>query len=185
MGELIYSMGVSIDGYAEDAEGGFDWAAPDDEVHALANQQAREASAFVYGRRMYDTLDDYWMQAAQEDSRPRVEAEFAAAYAATPRFVVSDSLAATRNGATLVPRTAARTTVTRLKAESGTHVDIGGPTLAATLMDLIDEFRMWVSPVAVGAGRPFFPTGAGQLDLRLVECQELPSGALWLRYRRA
>ncbi len=74
--------------------------------------------------------------------------------------------------------------MTRLKSESGTHVDIGGPTLAATLMDLIDEFRMWVSPVAVGAGRSFFPTGAGQLDLRLVECQELPSGALWLRYRR-
>lgn len=185
MGELIYSMGVSIDGYAEDAEGDFDWAAPDDEVHALANQQACEASAFVYGRRMYDTLDDYWMRAAQDDDRPRVEAEFAEAYAATPRYVVSDSLAAARNGATLVPRTAARTTVEHLKAESGTHVDIGGPTFAATLVDLIDEFRMWVNPVVVGAGRPFFPAGAGQLDLRLVECREFPSGALWLRYRRA
>ena len=119
------------------------------------------------------------------DGRPRVEAEFAAAYAATPRYVVSDSLAAARNGATLVPRTAACTTVTRLKAESGTHVDIGGPTLAAIVVDLIDEFRMWVNPVAVGAGRPFFAAGAGQLDLRLVECRECPSSALWLRYRRA
>ena len=185
MGDLIYSMGVSVDGYAEDADGGFGWAAPDEEVHALANQRAREASAFVYGRRMYDTLDDYWMQAAWDDGRPRVEAEFAAAYAATPRYVVSDSLAAARNGATLVPRTAARTTVERLKADSSTYVGVGGPTLAASLVDLIDEFCMWVNPVAVGAGQPFFPSGAGQLDLRLVECLEFPSGALWLSYRRA
>ena len=183
MGDLVYSMGVSIDGYAEDADGGFGWAAPDEEVHALANKQAREASAFVYGRRMYDTLDDYWMQAAHESGRPRVEAEFAEAYAATPRYVVSDSLTAARNGATLVPRAAVRTTVERLKAESDTHVGVGGPTLAATMVDLIDEFRMWVMPVAVGAGRPFFPAGAGRLDLRLVECLEFPSGAVWLSYR--
>ena len=70
--------------------------------------------------------------------------------------------------------------MTRLKAESGTHVDIGGPTFAATLVDLVDEFRMCVNPVAVGAGRPFFPAVAGQLDLRLVDCLEFPSGAVWL-----
>ena len=186
MGDLVYGMGVSLDGYAEDARGGFGWSAPDEEVHALANQQAREASAFVYGRRMYETLDEYWMQAAQEEGRPPVEAEFAAAYAATPRYVVSDSLEAASNGATLVSRAEARATVKRLKAESDTHVEVGGPAMAAALVDLIDEFCMWMNPIAVGGGKPFFPAGAGQpLDLRLVECRPFPSGTLWLRYRRA
>jgi dihydrofolate reductase len=184
VGDLIYSMGVSLDGYAEDAQGGFGWSAPDDEVHALANRDAREASAFVFGRRMYETLDDHWMRAAQEEGHPPVEAEFAAAYAATPRYVVSDSLEAARNGATLVRRAQARDTVERLTAESGTHVGVGGPAIAASLVDLIDEFRMWMSPVAVGGGTPFFPAGAAQLDLRLVECRPFPSGTLWLRYRR-
>lgn len=184
MGDLIYSMGVSLDGYAEDAQGGFGWSAPDDEVHALANREAREASAFVYGRRMYETLDDYWMRAAQEEGRPPVEAEFAAAYTATLRYGVSDALEAARNGATLVPRAEALATVERLKAESGTHIGMGGPAIAAGLVDLIDELRMWMNPVAVGGGKPFFPVGAGQLDLRLVECRPFPSGTLWLRYRR-
>ena len=184
MGDLIYSMGVSLDGYAEDAQGGFGWSAPDEEVHALANREAHEASAFVFGRRMYEALDDHWMRAAREEGRPPVEAEFAAAYAATPRYVVSDSLEAARNGATLVRRTEARATVQRLTAESGTHVGVAGPAFAASLVDLIDEFRMWMNPVAVGGGTPFFPAGAAQLDLRLVECRPFPSGTLWLRYRR-
>ena len=64
MGDLVYSMGVSLDGFVEDANGSFDWSEPDEDVHRLANQQARSASAFVYGRRMFEIMDDYWMQAA-------------------------------------------------------------------------------------------------------------------------
>ena len=99
MGDLIYSMGVSLDGYVEDAQGGFDWATPDDEVHSLANQQAHQASVFVFGRRMFETMDDYWIQASEEEGLPPIETEFAAAYAATPRYVVSDTLAIANNGA--------------------------------------------------------------------------------------
>ena len=185
MGDLIYSMGVSLDGYVEDAQGGFDWATPDDEVHSLANQQAHQASAFVFGRRMFETMDDYWIQASEEEGLPPIETEFAAAYAATPRYVVSDTLAIANNGATLVPRAEGRPLVERLKAESGTHVEIGGAEIAASLIDLIDEFRMWMNPVAVGGGKPFFPAGAEQLNLELVECRHFPSGILWLRYRGA
>ena len=184
MGELTYAMGVSLDGYVEDAEGGFAWSAPDEEVHALANRQTQEASALVFGRGMYEILDDYWIRAAGEEGHPAVAAEFAAAYAATPRYVVSDSMQEARNGATLVPRAEARPTVERLKAESRTHVGLGGPTIAAALVDLIDEFGMWMSPVAVGGGKPFFPPGSGPLELRLAECRSFASGTVWLRYRR-
>jgi dihydrofolate reductase len=183
MGDLIYGMGVSLDGYVEDTKGNFAWSAPEDDVHRLANQQAQEASAFVYGRRMFETLDEYWMRVAQEKGNPPIEAEFAAAYAATPRYVVSDTMKEASNGATLVPRAEARSLVERLKKESETHIDVGGPELAASLIDLIDEFRMWINPVAVGGGKPFFPAGK-QLNLKLVESRPFPSGTLWLRYRR-
>ena len=183
MGDLIYGMGVSLDGYVEDAKGGFEWSAPDDEVHRLANQQAQEASAFVYGRRMFETMDEYWIRTSQEEGHPPIEAEFAAAYAATPRYVVSDTMKEAGNGATLVRRAEVRTLVERLKRESETCVDVGGPELAASLIDLIDEFRMWINPIAVGGGKPFFPAGK-QLNLKLVESRTFPSGTLWLRYRR-
>ncbi len=183
MGDLVYSMGVSLDGFVEDAKGGFDWSAPDDDVHRLANQQAQGASAFVYGRRMFEIMDEYWMQAAREEGHPPVEAEFAEAYAATPRYLVSDTMKEASNGATLVRRAGARSLVERLKKESKTYVGIAGPEFAASLIDLIDEFRIWVNPVAVGGGKPFFPLGK-QLDLQLVECRQFPSGTLWLRYRR-
>ncbi len=80
-------------------------------------------------------------------------------------------------------RAEARSLVERLKKESATYIDVGGPELAASLIDLIDEFRMWINPVAVGGGKPFFPAGK-QLDLQLVESRPFPSGTLWLRYRR-
>ena len=87
------------------------------------------------------------------------------------------------NGATLVPRAEARSLIERLKKESTTHIGIAGPEVAASMIDLIDEFCIWVSPVAVGGGKPFFPTGK-KLDLKLVECIHVPSGTLWQRYRR-
>jgi dihydrofolate reductase len=85
---------------------------------------------------------------------------------------------------TLIRRAEARAAVQRLKAEPDEgHIDIGGPALAASLIDLVDEFRMWVNPVAVGGGKPFFPAGV-HLPLELVECRPFASGVVWMRYAR-
>jgi dihydrofolate reductase len=98
---------------------------------------------------------------------------------------VSDSLEAAGEGVRLVRRDEARAEVERLKRELDGHIDVGGPTLAASLIDLIDEFRMWMNPVAVGGGKPFLPAGAGKLPLRLVENRTCEGGVLYLRYERA
>jgi riboflavin biosynthesis pyrimidine reductase len=63
-------------------------------------------------------------------------------------------------------------------------VQIGGPTLAAAMLDRIDEFRAILYPTAVGGGTPFFPAGV-RLDLKLVECRRFDSGPVLLRYQRA
>jgi dihydrofolate reductase len=184
MGKVLYSMIVSLDGYIEDPSGSIGFAAPDDEVHRLANEQARQASAFLFGRRLYEVMEEPWTTVANRDDVPEVEAEFARIYVETPRIVFSDTLQSVPQGVRLVRSPDAVAEVTRLKQHSQGDLDLGGANLAASLVDLIDEFRLYVMPVVVGGGKPFF-AARKKLRLRLAEHRTFPSGAVFLRYERA
>jgi dihydrofolate reductase len=148
MGKVLYSMNVSLDGYIEDQNGSIEFSAPDDDVHLQANEQARQASAFLFGRRLYEVMEEPWTTAASRDDLPDVEAEFARAYVQTPRIVFSDTLQSVPVGVRLVRSKDAVAEVTRLKQQTEGVLDLGGPTLAASLVDLIDEFRLFVLPAA-------------------------------------
>ena len=176
-------MGVSLDGFVEDESGDFSWSAPREDVHRIANESAREASAFLFGRRMYEVMEPFWPEAAARSDLPDVEAEFARAYVETPRIVFSDSLESVAEGVRLVRSEDAREEVLRLKDESEGQLEIGGPTLAASVLDLVDEFRMWVNPVLVGRGKPFAPVSE-RVELRLIESRTCEGGVLYLRYER-
>jgi dihydrofolate reductase len=180
----MYSMNVSLDGYIEDPDGSIGFSAPDEEVHRMANEQARQASAFLFGRRLYEAMEEPWTTAAGRDDLPEVEAEFAQVYLATPRIVFSDTLESVPEGVRLVRSDEAVAEVRRLKQQIEGPLDLGGAGLAASLIDLIDEFRLYVMPVAVGGGKPFFPAGM-RLRLRLAEHRTFASGAVYLRYERA
>ena len=105
-------------------------------------------------------------------------------YVETPRIVFSDTLESVPEGVRLVRSGDAVAEVTRLKEETDGHLDVGGPGLAASLLDLIDEFRLVLLPAVVGGGKPFFPAGAAGLELRLAEHSAFASGAVYLRYER-
>ncbi|MDG4864902.1 dihydrofolate reductase family protein [Streptomyces sp. T-3] len=184
MGKVLYSMIVSLDGYIEDLDGSYEFATPDPEVHRMANQQAHEASAFLFGRRLYEEMEEPWTAAARRTDLPEEEAEFARIYLATPRFIFSDTLEGVPEGCQLVRSTDAVATVARLKQESEGDLDLGGAGLAGSLIDLIDEFRLYVTPVLLGGGKPYYPAGGKQLRLRLAEQRSFASGALYLRYQR-
>jgi dihydrofolate reductase len=184
MGKVLYSMNVSLDGYIEDQNGSIEFSAPDDDVHRQANEQARQASAFLFGRRLYEVMEEPWTTAASRDDLPDVEAEFARAYVQTRRIVFSDTLQSVPVGVQLVRSKDAVAEVTRLKQQTEGVLDLGGPTLAASLVDLIDEFRLFVLPVVVGGGKPFF-SARKKLELRLAEHRAFPSGTMYLRYERA
>jgi dihydrofolate reductase len=183
MAKLVYSFMTSLDGYFEDAAGDFEFAKPDQEMHKVANEDALAASAFLFGRGLFEVMEGPWTALAERNDLSPVEAEFAKAYVATPRYVFSDTLESAPEGVELVRRADARAVVERLKGEPDGELDLGGGGLAASLIDLIDEFRLYVVPVAVGGGKPFFPAGA-RLRLRLVEQRQFASGALYLRYGR-
>jgi dihydrofolate reductase len=184
MGKVLYSMSVSLDGYIEDANGSIDFSAPGEDVHRHANELARQSAAFLFGRRLYEVMEEFWTTAARRNDLPEVEAEFARLYVQTPRIVFSDTLESVAEGVRLVRSKDAVAEVTRLKRETDGELDLGGPGLASSLVDLIDEFRLVVVPVVVGGGKSYFPPGK-QLNLRLAEHRTFESGAVYLRYERA
>jgi dihydrofolate reductase len=182
MGILGYSMSISLDGYIEDATGSIAFSAPNEEVHRFHNQQARDTAAFLFGRGLYDVMEEFWTAPERADGGD-VEAEFAREYIATPRIVFSDSLESVAPGCRLVRRADAVDEVLRLKRETDGHLAVGGAGLAASLLDLIDEFRLTVLPAFTGGGKPYFPPGS-DLRLRPVEQHIFSNGTVYLRYDR-
>ena len=134
MGTLSYTMSTSLDGYVEDTTGRIAFSAPDEEVHRFANQQTRETAAFLFGRGLYEVMEEFWTAPERADGG-EVEAEFAREYVATPRIVFSDSLESVAPGCRLVRRADAVEEVVRLKKETDGDLSVGGAGLAASLLD--------------------------------------------------
>jgi dihydrofolate reductase len=184
MRKLIYSMGVSLDGFIAGPDGDFDWSAPDEERHRFHNEQTRELGAHLCGRRLYETMV-YWETAEEQSSLADYELEFARIWQALPKIVFSKTLE-TVEGNTKLVRDGVAEEVAKLKGEPGKDIGVGGAALASSLMKLglIDEFRPFVNPVVVGGGTPFFPALNEQIDLELVETRTFGSRVVYLRYQR-
>src|ERR1700712_2291455 len=136
MGTLYFPMTISLDGYVEDRTGSLAFGVPDEEVHRFHNQQVHETAAFLFGRGLYDVMEEFWTAPERADGGD-VEAEFAREYIATPRIIFSDSLESVPPGCRLVRRADAVYEVPRLKRETDGPLAVGGPGLAASLLDLI------------------------------------------------
>jgi dihydrofolate reductase len=186
MRKVIYSMGVSLDGFIEGPNRELDWSTPDEELHSFWNDQAREIGTSLYGRRMYELMADFWPTADEDPSAPDYLVEFARIWKDTPKIVFSTTLDKVDWNSRLVTDNIAEE-VTKLKAQPGKDIDVGGATLASTLirLGLIDEYRPVVHPVLLGGGTPFFPALDNAISLRLVETRRFGSGVVYLRYQRA
>jgi dihydrofolate reductase len=184
MRKLIYSMGVSLDGFIAGPGGEIDWSAPDEELHRFHNQLTRETGVHVYGRRLYEVMT-YWETAEQNPSARDYELEFARTWREMPKIVFSSTLAKVEGNATLVRGEAAEE-VAQLKQRPGGDLAVGGAGLASafTRLGLIDEYRLFVSPVVLGEGRPYFPALDERIDLDLVETRTFGSRVVYVRYRR-
>ena len=183
MPNVIYEMGVSADGYVVGPDGRFDWSAPDEGLHRFHNEQARTLAGHLLGRRLYETMV-YWETADEDPSD--VTREFALIWQALPKVVFSRTLDAVEGANTTLARGDLRAELTALQESVRGDVAVGGAGLAAEAarLDLIDEYRLFVSPVAVGGGIPFFPRDH-RVDLELAETRTFSSRVVYLRYRAA
>jgi dihydrofolate reductase len=177
-------MSVSLDGFAATPSGSLDWVKVDEELHTAFNDESREVSAFLYGRRMWELMAAYWPTADADPDEPQVIRDFATIWKATPKIVFSRTLEHVGHDARLV-RDDVVAEVVRLKTQPDFDMGVGGPTITAPLLaaGLVDEVRVYVQPVMLGAGLPFFPPLDERIGLELVETRTFGSGVVFLRYR--
>ena len=185
MSKLIYSMSVSLDGFVARPNGSLDFVHVDDELHEVFNEEARSVSTMLNGRRMYELLAPYWPTADQDPNAPPVIRDFARIWRDKPKVVFSKTLEKADWNSRLF-RGGAVAEVRRLKEIHDNDMDLGGPTLAAALIeaDMVDEFRLYINPAVLGAGIPYFPHGSPRLELRLLETRRFSGDVLYVRYER-
>jgi dihydrofolate reductase len=183
MAKLVYAAIASLDGYVEDEAGSFDWAAPDEEVHAFANDLERPIGTYLYGRRMYETMV-FWETVSGEADEPPVFAEYAEIWRAADKIVYSRTLQTVSSARTRIERDFDRDAVQKLKQSSGADIAIGGAELAGHALGagLVDECHLLLCPIVVGGGKRALPDTL-RLQLELLDERRFRNGVVHLHYR--
>jgi dihydrofolate reductase len=156
--KLIYSAIASLDGYIADEDGSFDWAVPDEEVHAFINDLVRPVGTYLYGRRMYEMMVGWENDPSIAEQSPLLR-DFAEIWRAADKVVYSRTLEAVSTSKTRMERDFDPETVRRLKASTGRDLTVSGPDLAthAFRAGLVDECDLFLAPVVVGGGKRALP----------------------------
>ena len=183
MAKLIYTAISSLDGYVADAEGNFDWSAPDEEVHRFVNALERPIGTYLLGRRMYEVLR-YWETAPTGNDELSAGQEYAKIWQAADKIVYSTSLDRVSTGKTRIEREFEPEAIKHLKTTATSDLSVGGPTLAAQALKLglVDECHLFLSPVVVGGGNPALPDNV-RLGLELLDERRFGNGVVHLHYR--
>ena len=181
---LIYSMGVSVDGFIADREGAFEWSVPNEELFRFHIAQTRELAGFLLGRRLYETMLVWDTDPSMRETE--AEAAFADVWCALPKVVFSRTLDSVQGNARLAQASVAEEAAAALEA-TDMDVGIGGAGLAAAAIELglVDELRMFRYPVVVGGGTPFLPPVTEDVPLDLIETRTFGSRVIFERYGRA
>jgi dihydrofolate reductase len=183
MAKLIYSVIASADGYVEDASGGFEWAAPDEEVLRFVNDLERPIGTYLYGRRMYETML-YWETAHTVPGQSPASLEFTRIWQAAEKIVFSRTLPSVPSARTRIERDFDPGLVRELKSATGDAVTVGGAELAGQALraGLVDELELLLVPALVGGGKPALPADV-RCALELLDTRRFENGTVYLHYR--
>jgi dihydrofolate reductase len=181
--KLIYSAITSLDGYVADENGNFDWAAPDEEVHAFVNDLERPVGTYLYGRRMYEVMRVWETPQTFAGDSPVMQ-DFAQIWQAADKIVYSTTLDTVSSARTRIEREFDPEAVRQLKAGAGRDLGVGGPDLAAQAIraGLVDEWQLFLTPIVVGGGNPALPDDV-RVNLELLDERRFAGGVVYLRYR--
>jgi dihydrofolate reductase len=183
MRKLIVLTSVSLDGYMEGPDHDLSWHRVDEEVHAHFNEVLGAMSTFLDGRVTHELMADFWPTADEDPEAPAPIVEFARIWREMPKIVFSRTL---QNDpwTTDIRREVVPEEIRQLQAQPGGDMVVGGANLVDTFrrLDLIDEYRIFVHPVLVGAGTPFFRQADVLKSLELLETRTFGNGVVLLRY---
>jgi dihydrofolate reductase len=183
MAKLTYTAITSLDGYIEDEHGKFDWAVPDEEVHAYVNDLERSIGTYLYGRRMYEVMIGWETDPTLAEQSP-VMRDFAELWQAADKVVYSKTLGAASTARTRIERDFDPDAVRQMKASAVRDITVGGPGLAAHAFraGLVDECHLFVTPIVVGGGKRSLPDHV-RLELELLDERRFGNGMVHLNYR--
>jgi dihydrofolate reductase len=183
MAKLIYAAIASLDGYVEDKEGRFDWAMPDEGVHAFVNDLERPIGTYLYGRRMYETMV-FWETASTETDEPAVFSDYAGIWRGAEKIVYSRTLQTPSSARTRIEREFEPDAVRQLKLSSTADISVAGAELAGQAIDagLVDECHLFFCPVVVGGGKRALPDNV-RAQLELLDERRFKNGVVHLHYR--
>jgi dihydrofolate reductase len=181
--KLIYSVIASLDGYVADEDGNFDWAVPDEEVHAFINDLDRPVGTYLYGRRMYETMVGWETDPTLADRSPLMR-DFAQIWRAADKIVYSRTLERVTSARTRIERDFDPEAVRQMKAAAERDLIVGGPDLAAHAIraGLVDEWHLFVTPIVVGGGKRSLPDDV-RVKLELLDERRFKGGVVYLHYR--
>lgn len=182
MARLIYSAIASLDGYVEDEQGRFGWAAPDEEVHAFINDLERPIGTYLYGRRMYETTV-YWESAGRKEGDREVSRDYGEIWRAAEKVVYSRTLKDPASTRTRIEREFDPAAVSDFKRSAARDITVGGAELGgrALAAGLVEECQLFLCPVIVGAGKRALPPDV-RAQLELLAERRFASGVVYLRY---
>ncbi len=180
----MYSMSVSADGFIAGPDGDISWTVPDEELFRFHTDRVRELGGHLCGRRLYETML-YWETTDKEPSLGTDEREFAEIWQRLPKVVFSKTLESVEGNARLA-HDSVPAEVRRLNEEVEGDLEVGGAGLAAECieLDLVDEYHLFVNPVILGGGTPFFPPTRASLELELLETRSFACRVVYLHFRR-
>jgi dihydrofolate reductase len=183
MAKLIYSAITSVDGYVADDSGSFDWAEPDEEVFTFVNDLERPVGTYLFGRRMYEVMV-YWESLPTASDHSPVERDFAEIWHSADKVVYSRTLESVSSARTRIERDFDPEAVRQMKALAAQDITVSGPDLAAQAIraGLVDECRLFLTPVIVGGGTASLP-GNVRLNLELQDEHRFGNGVVYLHYR--
>jgi dihydrofolate reductase len=180
---LIYSMGVSVDGFIADREGAFGWSAPSEELFRFHTAEVGKLGSCLLGRRLYETMLVWETDPSLREDE--LGAAFADVWCALPKVVFSRTLDSVQGNARLAEGSVAEEVAAALEA-TDKDVEIGGAGLAAAAIELglVDELRMFRNPIVVGGGTPYLPPVTEDIRLDLIETRTFGSRVIYERYQR-
>ena len=183
MAKLVYTAITSLDGYVADEDGKFDWAAPDEEVHAFVNDLERSIGTYLYGRRLYDTMLVWETVPSGADQQPVVR-DYAEIWRSADKIVYSTTMQSASSARTRIERQFEPDAVRQIKASAGRDVSVGGAHLAgeAIRAGLVNECHLFVTPVIVGGGTQALPDHV-RVGLELLDERRFGNGVVHLHYR--
>lgn len=182
MGTLVYAVITSLDGYVADEDGSFDWAEPDEEVHAFVNDLQRPIGTHLYGRRLYEVMVAWESPELLGDASAAMR-DFAQVWQAADKVVYSTTLESTSSARTRIEREFDPEAVRAMKGSTERDLLVGGPDLASHALraGLVDEVHLFLAPVVVGGGTQALPDGL-RINLELLDERRFGNGMVHVHY---